>query len=84
MEFSKPEYWSGYFPSPGDLPNPGIEPRSLELQVDSLPAEPQGSHYCHIVTCNSHISFVFVLCAVTFLFSFLILLIWSSFFYESG
>ena len=30
------------FPSPGDLPNPGIEPRSLTLQVDSLPAEPQG------------------------------------------
>ena len=29
MEFSRPEYWSGYpFPSPGDLPNPGIEPRS--------------------------------------------------------
>ena len=30
------------FPSPGDLPNPGIEPRSPTLQVDSLPAEPQG------------------------------------------
>ena len=30
------------FPSPGDLPNPGIEPRSPALQVDSLPAEPQG------------------------------------------
>ena len=43
MKFSRPEYWSGYpFPSPGDLPNPGIEPRSPALQVDSLPAEPQG------------------------------------------
>ena len=43
MEFSRPEYWSGSpFPSPGDLPNPGIEPRSLTLQVDSLPTEPQG------------------------------------------
>ena len=43
MEFSKPEYWNGYlFPSPGDLPNLGIEPRSLALQSDSLPAEPQG------------------------------------------
>ena len=43
MEFSRPEYWSGEpLPSPGDLPNPGIEPRSPELQVDSLPAEPQG------------------------------------------
>ena len=40
-EFSKPEYWSG-FPSPRDLPNPGIQPRSLALQADSLPAEPQG------------------------------------------
>ena len=41
--FSRPEYWSGEpLPSPGDLPNPGIEPRSPELQVDSLPAEPQG------------------------------------------
>ena len=37
MEFSRPEYWSGYtLPSPGDLPNPGIELRSSALQVDSL------------------------------------------------
>ena len=44
MDFSRPEYWSGsLFPSPGDLPNPGIKPRSPELQVDSLPAEDQGS-----------------------------------------
>ena len=43
MEFSGPEYWSGEpFPSPGDLPNPGIEPRSPSLPADSLPAEPQG------------------------------------------
>jgi len=43
MEFSKQEYWSGLsFPSPGDLPNPGIEPRSLALQADSLPDEPPG------------------------------------------
>ena len=43
MEFSRPEYWGGQpFPSPGDLPNPGIEPRSPALLVDSLPAEPQG------------------------------------------
>ena len=39
---SRPESWSGQsFPS-GDLPNPGIEPSSPALQVDSLPAEPQG------------------------------------------
>ena len=43
MEFSRPEYWSGYpFPFPGDLPNSGIEPRSSSLQADSLLAEPQG------------------------------------------
>ena len=42
-EFFRPEYWSGQpFPSPGDLPNPGIEPRSLASQADSLPAEPLG------------------------------------------
>ena len=41
MEFSSPEYWSGLpFPSPGDLPNPGIEPRSPTLQADSLGAGP--------------------------------------------
>ena len=43
MEFSRPDHWSGWpFPSPGDLPNPGIEPRSPSLQADSLSAEPQG------------------------------------------
>ena len=43
MEFSRPEYWSGkLFPSPGDLPNQGLEPRSPALQVDSLLAEPLG------------------------------------------
>ena len=43
MEFSRPEYWSGWpFPSPGDLPTQGIKPRSPALQADSLPAEPAG------------------------------------------
>ena len=43
MEFSRPEYWSGKpFPSPGDLPNPGIEPTSPTLHVDSLSTESQG------------------------------------------
>ena len=42
MEFSRQEYWSGLpFPSPGDLPDPGIDPKSPALQVDSLTAEPQ-------------------------------------------
>ena len=37
MGFSRQEYWSGLpCPSPGDLPNPGIEPGSLALQADSL------------------------------------------------
>ena len=44
MEFSRPESWNRQpFPSPGDLPNAGIEPRPLALQADSLAAEPQGS-----------------------------------------
>ena len=43
MEFSRQEYWSGLpFPSPGDLPNPGIEPRSPSLQADTLLSEPPG------------------------------------------
>ena len=42
--FSRQEYWSGLpCPPPGDLPNPGIEPRSPTLQADSLPAEPPGT-----------------------------------------
>jgi len=44
MGFSRQEYWSGLsFPSPEDLPDPGIEPGSPELQADSLPFELQGS-----------------------------------------
>ena len=43
MGFTRQEYWSGVpCPPPGDLPNPGIEPRSPTLQVDSLPSEPPG------------------------------------------
>ena len=43
MEFSRPEYWSGWlFCSPMDLPNPEIEPRSPTLQADSLLSEPPG------------------------------------------
>ena len=57
MGFSRQEYWSGLpFPSPGDLPDPGIEPRSPVLEADSLPLSYKGSHdvccytfnqYCH-------------------------------------
>ena len=43
MGFSRQECWSGLpFPSPGDLPDPGIEPGSLALQADALPSEPPG------------------------------------------
>ena len=43
MGFSRQEYWSGLpFPSPGDLLNPGIEPRSPALQADTLTSEPPG------------------------------------------
>ena len=45
MGFSRQEYWSGLpFPSPGDLPDPGIEPRSPALQADTLPSKPPGKH----------------------------------------
>ena len=44
MGFSTQEYWSGVpFPSPGDLPDPGIEPRSPAFQADILTSEPPGS-----------------------------------------
>ena len=43
MGFSRQEYWSGLpFPSPGDRPNPEIEPRSPTGQADSLSSEPPG------------------------------------------
>ena len=43
MEFSRQEYWSGLpFPSPGDLPKPGIKPGSPARQADTLPYEPLG------------------------------------------
>ena len=43
MGFSRQEYWNGLpFPSSGDLPNPGIELGSPELQADALPTEPPG------------------------------------------
>ena len=44
MGFPRKEHWSGLsFPSPRDLPNPGIKPRSPALQVDSLLTEPPGN-----------------------------------------
>ena len=52
MGFSRQEYWSGLpFPSPGDLPDPGIEPRSPTLRADALTSEPPGK--------PSHMSIIF-------------------------
>ena len=69
MEFSRPGYWNGLpFPSPGDLPNPGIKPMSRTLQVDSLPAEPQGKpkyvclfYYCYVKYLSNCLFFFFYL-----------------------
>ena len=58
-EFSRSEYWSGYFPSPGFSRNPGIEPRSPALQVDSLPAEPQGKPKYNGVGSLSFLQWIF-------------------------
>jgi len=46
MEFSRQEYWIGLpFPSPGDLPDPGIELRSPALWADYLLSEPSGKPF---------------------------------------
>ena len=48
MGFSRQEYWGGLpFPSPGDLPDPGIEPTSPELDEGLLPTEPPGKPTKH-------------------------------------
>ena len=53
MEFSKQEYWSGLpFPSPGDLPNSGMEPGSPALQADALQSEPPGKPRVNINSLN--------------------------------
>ena len=73
MRFSKKEYWSGLpLPSPGGLPNPGIEPSSPELQVGSLPLSCLGSPsiayaYCILFihpSINGHLGFLRLLAAV--------------------
>ena len=59
MEFSKQEYWSGLsFPSPGDLPNPGIEPGSPALQVDSSLIGPTGKPIINVLPLN----YKYILC----------------------
>ena len=50
MGFFRQECWSGLaFPSPGDLPDPGIEPGSRELQADALQSEPPGKTHKRLV-----------------------------------
>ena len=50
MEFFRHEYWSGLpFPSPGDLSDPGIEPRSSSLQADSLWTDSPGKTQWEVV-----------------------------------
>ena len=66
MGFSRQKYWSGLpFPSPGDLPNPGIEPRSPASQAEALTSEPPGEHTQHhqlLEKCSSKLQSVIVLC----------------------
>ena len=46
MGFFRQEYWSGFpFPSPGDLPNPGVEPRFPALEANALTSEPPGKSF---------------------------------------
>jgi len=55
MGFSRQEYWSELpFPSPRNLPNPRIEPRSPALQTDSLPTEPPGKPIVKEQTTKRH------------------------------
>ena len=55
MGFSRQEYWSGLpFPSPGDLPDPGIEPGSPALQADALTSEPLQSTSCQMLGWMKH------------------------------
>ena len=49
MRFSRQEYWSGLpFPSPGDLPDPGIKPGSPALEADALTSEPPGKPHTEV------------------------------------
>ena len=58
LGFSRQEYWGGLpVPSPGDLPNPGIKPRSPALQADSLPTELLAIVNSMAMNIGVHISF---------------------------
>ena len=52
MEFSRQEYWNGLpYPSPGDLPDLGMEPRCPALQADPLPFDPIREVYVYVCVC---------------------------------
>ena len=54
MGLFRQEYWSGLpFPSPGDLPDPGIEPRSPALESDALTSEPPGKPLAQHINNNN-------------------------------
>ena len=76
MGFSRQEYWRGLpFPSPGDLPDPGIEPGSPTLQADTLPSEPPGEllqRFSQKEQSSCHHQ------SLQILFSFFLLLSWGS------
>ena len=66
MEFSRQEYWSGLpFPSPGNLPDPRIDPRSPVLHVDSLQFE---TCKTHSYKCSSKSCFSMICCAFIFIY----------------
>ena len=57
MGFSRQEYWSGLpFPSPGDLPSPGIKPRYPALEADALTSEPPGKPYQIVIRLSERLS----------------------------
>ena len=50
IEFSRQEYWSRFpFPTPWDLPDPGIKSTSSTLQAESLPLERQGKNHIYVI-----------------------------------
>ena len=66
MIFSRQEYWNGLpFPSPEDLPNPGIKPRSPTLEADSLTSEPPGIGQVQICPAKFYgITEMFYICVI--------------------
>ena len=81
MGFSRQEYWSGLpFPSPGDLPNPGIEPGSPALQADALTAELSKKGY--LITFRHHfyllsLAFISIRIVFTYKTDTLLLFCWN-------